>query len=255
MCLKGGATCSENGRHKNSLPDSSSSRAAHGAVFDEPSEACDGMRSARAFSIECSLPALFQGRNRINRPEGISPTRRGIRHDVKCGPQGTASTPGPTGRHPLLLRADIDRSDEAIVGALRTRLGAVRRIAEVKRLQGLPVYDAVREASLLYKLRSMAGSDVEGVALPVYRTMMAAARRFEAQSQEAGEAVSGTVTLRLRSPADFTAVTEIFAVHDYVPESLSWVNPVIVLSATKPLPASMVRDLREHGIRIEAQDA
>ena len=150
------------------------------------------------------------------------------------------------------LRADIDRSDEAIVGALRTRLGAVRRIAEVKRLQGLPVYDAVREASLLYKLRSMAGSDVEGVALPVYRTMMAAARRFEAQSQEAGEAVSGTVTLRLRSPA---AVTEIFAVHDYVPESLSWVNPVIVLSATKPLPASMVRDLREHGIRIEAQDA
>lgn len=74
------------------------------------------------------------------------------------------------------LRADIDRSDEAIVGALRTRLGAVRRIAEVKRLQGLPVYDAVREASLLYKLRSMAGSDVEGVALPVYRTMMAAAR-------------------------------------------------------------------------------
>ena len=83
------------------------------------------------------------------------------------------------------LRADIDRSDEAIVGALRTRLGAVRRIAEVKRLQGLPVYDAVREASLLYKLRSMAGSDVEGVALPVYRTMMAAARRFEAQSQEA----------------------------------------------------------------------
>ena len=43
------------------------------------------------------------------------------------------------------LRADIDRSDEAIVGALRTRLGAVRRIAEVKRLQGLPVYDAVRE--------------------------------------------------------------------------------------------------------------
>ena len=125
------------------------------------------------------------------------------------------------------LRADIDRSDEAIVGALRTRLGAVRRIAEVKRLQGLPVY----------------------------RTMMAAARRFEAQSQEAGEAVSGTVTLRLRSPADFTAVTEIFAVHDYVPESLSWVNPVIVLSATKPLPASMVRDLREHGIRIEAQDA
>ena len=143
------------------------------------------------------------------------------------------------------LRADIDRSDEAIVGALRTRLGAVRRIAEVKRLQGLPVYDAVREASLLYKLRSMAGSDVEGVALPVYRTMMAAARRFEAQSQEAGEAVSGTVTLRLRSPADFTAVTEIF----------SWVNPVIVLSATKPLPASMVRDLREHGIRIEAQNA
>lgn len=123
------------------------------------------------------------------------------------------------------LRADIDRSDEAIVGALRTRLGAVRRIAEVKRLQGLPVYDAVREASLLYKLRSMAGSDVEGVAL------------------------------RLRSPADFTAVTEIFAVHDYVPESLSWVNPVIVLSATKPLPASMVRDLREHGIRIEAQNA
>ena len=82
----------------------------------------------------------------------------------------------------------------------------------------------------------MAGSDVEGVALPVYRTMMAAARRFEAQSQEAGEAVSGTVTLRLRSPADFTAVTEIFAVHDYVPESLSWVNPVIVLSATKPSP-------------------
>ena len=117
------------------------------------------------------------------------------------------------------------------------------------------LFRSVREASLLYKLRSMAGSDVEGVALPVYRTMMAAARRFEAQSQEAGEAVSGTVTLRLRSPADFTAVTEIFAVHDYVPESLSWVNPVIVLSATKPLPASMVRDLREHGIRIEAQNA
>ncbi len=38
-------------------------------------------------------------------------------------------------------------------------------------------------------------------------------------------------------------------------KSLSWVNPVIVLSATKPLPASMVRDLREHGIRIEAQNA
>lgn len=153
------------------------------------------------------------------------------------------------------LRADIDRSDEAIVGALRTRLAAVKRIAEVKRLQGLPVYDAVREASLLYKLRTMAGADAEGVALPVYRTMMAAARRIEAQHQDADEALSGTVTLRLRGPADFTAVTEIFAVHDFVPESLSWVNPVIVLSAAKPLPASMVRDLREHGIVIEKQAA
>ena len=92
------------------------------------------------------------------------------------------------------LRADIDRSDEAIVGALRTRLGAVRRIAEVKRLQGLPVYDAVREASLLYKLRSMAGSDVEGVALPVYRTMMAPPLR----GPESG---GGRSRLRHRHPA------------------------------------------------------
>ena len=153
------------------------------------------------------------------------------------------------------IRADIDRTDKAIVEGIRTRLSAVKRIAEVKRLQGLPVYDAVREASLLYKLRTMAGSDAEGVALPVYRTMRAAARRFEDDSREPEEALTGTVTLTLKNSSEFTTVTEIFAVHDFVPESLSWVNSVIVISAKKPLPASLVRDLREHGIRVEAQKA
>lgn len=91
------------------------------------------------------------------------------------------------------LRADIDRSDEAIVGALRTRLGAVRRIAEVKRLQGLPVYDAVREASLLYKLRLMAGAG-DGFARLLTLGLEAAGRGHH-------RAVDGRSRLRHRHPA------------------------------------------------------
>ena len=39
------------------------------------------------------------------------------------------------------IRRDIDEADENIVKAIDQRLQAVKRVAQVKRLQGLPVYD------------------------------------------------------------------------------------------------------------------
>ncbi len=149
------------------------------------------------------------------------------------------------------IRRDIDKADKEIVNAIDQRLQAVKRVAQVKRLQGLPVYDAVREASLLYKLRSITTGETTEVTLPVYRTLMAAARRFEETESKAEEALSGHLTLTLTEVSQFTEVMAIFTVHNYVPERMTWEAPVIVLEALKPLPASLVRDLREHGIQIE----
>ena len=59
------------------------------------------------------------------------------------------------------------------------------------------------------------------------------------------------MTLTLTEARQFTEVMAIFTVHNYVPERMTWEAPVIVLEALKPLPASLVRDLREHGIQIE----
>ena len=151
------------------------------------------------------------------------------------------------------IRRDIDEADENIVKAIDQRLQAVKRVAQVKRLQGLPVYDAVREASLLYKLSGLTSRDTAEVTLPVYRTLMAAARRFEETKVEADEALSGHLTLTLTDTSQFTEVMAIFSVHDYVPERMTWEAPVIVLEALKSLPASVVRDLREHGIEIEGE--
>lgn len=151
------------------------------------------------------------------------------------------------------IRRDIDEADENIVKAIDQRLQAVKRVAQVKRLQGLPVYDAVREASLLYKLSGLTSRDTAEVTLPVYRTLMAAARRFEETKVEADEAFSGHLTLTLTETSQFTEVMAIFSVHDYVPERMTWEAPVIVLEALKPLPASVVRDLLEHGIEIEGE--
>ena len=150
-------------------------------------------------------------------------------------------------------RRDIDRADRDIVTAIAERLKAVERVAEVKRLQGLPVYDPVREASLLYKLESLSSGQTAEVTLPVYRTLMAAARRFEKTGTDTATALSGELTLTLLNARQFTEVMAIFAVHNVVPERLSWVPPVMMLSAETPLPASLVRDLTEHGVRIEVR--
>lgn len=78
------------------------------------------------------------------------------------------------------LREEIDRLDGAIVPLLLERFEVVRRIGEVKKEAGLPVYNAAREEAVLTKVSALAPDEETARALRlVYTQVMAAAKELE----------------------------------------------------------------------------
>ena len=78
------------------------------------------------------------------------------------------------------LREEIDRLDGAIVPLLLERFEVVRRIGEVKKEAGLPVYNAAREEAVLRKVSALAPDEETARALRlVYTQLMAAAKELE----------------------------------------------------------------------------
>lgn len=69
-------------------------------------------------------------------------------------------TPRATARHPAaleVLRARIEKTDDAILGLLKQRMGLARAIGVTKAASGLPVLDPAREARVVRRAAARAG--------------------------------------------------------------------------------------------------
>jgi chorismate mutase len=70
----------------------------------------------------------------------------------------TAPTPDEVER----LRAEIDRVNAALVGALQQRARLCRLIAQQKRQLGWPMVDAARESAMLEAMLHRGAADADG---------------------------------------------------------------------------------------------
>ena len=125
---------------------------------------------------------------------------------------------------------------------------AVREVGEIKRRRGLPVLDAGREAVVLDRIQTLAGPELASAARPLYRTMMAAARRLEMSG-----GASSVRALRLTNcrAEDFFLTTTVLAVWGVVPERMNWCASGADIACDAGIPEGLIRDLREHGIGVE----
>jgi chorismate mutase len=92
------------------------------------------------------------------------------------GSGGTASFD----RELRTARMRIDRIDGRMIGLLARRRAAVAEVGRVKRLRGLPVEDAAREAEILGRIRDRHLSEgVKGYVEAVYRAIFRISREVE----------------------------------------------------------------------------
>lgn len=146
------------------------------------------------------------------------------------------------------VRLIIDACDTEILSALAARFEAVGEVAAEKERKGLPVYDAAREAAVFEKLEKKAAVEVAPLVRPLYRTIMAGSRRAELMKAAPEALPAGSWELTLTDSADFHDVTASFAVHGITPDALVWTTPKLTFRVSRPLPGSLVRDWREHGM-------
>lgn len=79
------------------------------------------------------------------------------------------------------LRWEIDRIDREIVVSLSARLEVARRLGELKRAAGLPLYDAAREDEVI----SRAGRAPEGEhVVEIYKVIVNETRRLQYEAME-----------------------------------------------------------------------
>lgn len=79
------------------------------------------------------------------------------------------------------LRQKIDEVDRQIFDLLKTRMGIVRGVAEVKKAQGLPTNDRKREREILTRVTDSLGDDLGEYGRAIYRTMFDVSKLYEAQ--------------------------------------------------------------------------
>lgn len=73
-------------------------------------------------------------------------------------------------------RARLDALDAQLVELLKARMALSAEIGAYKKQKGLPVYDAAREAALLFAVRERAGADAGAYIAAVYEAILAASR-------------------------------------------------------------------------------
>ena len=88
------------------------------------------------------------------------------------------------------IRLEINALDEELTRTLVRRMACVRRVAEWKKENGVPVRDARREADIIARVREKVGGEYADSVEKVYRAMFDAACDYEEQvmRQESGEA-------------------------------------------------------------------
>ena len=77
------------------------------------------------------------------------------------------------------LREEINQTDREIVDLFKKRMNIAASVAEYKKQNGLPVFDAARERSLLGKISDMAGEELEGYARTLYHTMLDVSKAYQ----------------------------------------------------------------------------
>ena len=78
-------------------------------------------------------------------------------------------------------RKALDDIDRQLVGLLEQRMAVSRQVAVVKKMTGLPVFDAPREAVVLESRRAMAkDAGNEAAIVAVYEAILAQSRDVQA---------------------------------------------------------------------------
>ena len=132
------------------------------------------------------------------------------------------------------LRERIDGVDDEILDLLAKRQELASRIGEMKRRQGIPIYDAERERSILSRLRGLNGDRLAQDAVrAIWREIFSASRQAQTPLRVAFLGPEGTFTqqaamTRFGSSAELMASQTIAA-------AFSWVEKKVVDYAVLPV--------------------
>ncbi len=77
------------------------------------------------------------------------------------------------------LRAEFDRVDAALLALFVQRMRLSAQIDEVKRAQGLPVYDAAREQAVLNKMTALSPEEFSGAARRLWTLILQLSREIQ----------------------------------------------------------------------------
>lgn len=119
--------------------------------------------------------------------------------------------PKPMNMNLEQLRQAIDAIDDELLELLKKRQGFASRIGELKRAMGLPVYDPVRESSILARLTERnAGELAEVAVLAAWREIFSASRAAQTPLRVAYLGPEGTFTQQA-AMAKFGTAAELIA--------------------------------------------
>ncbi|MCD8141435.1 MAG: chorismate mutase [Planctomycetaceae bacterium] len=109
------------------------------------------------------------------------------------------------------LRQAIDAVDDKLLHLLKERQGLATRIGDLKRAQGLPIYDPVRENQILTRLTALnAGELAEVAVLAAWREIFSASRQAQTPLRVAYLGPEGTFTQQA-AMAKFGTAAELIA--------------------------------------------
>ena len=77
------------------------------------------------------------------------------------------------------LREEINKTDCELVGLFKKRMAVAAEVAEFKRENSMPVYDAERERELLERIALMAGEEMREYALELYSTVLDVSKKYQ----------------------------------------------------------------------------
>lgn len=120
------------------------------------------------------------------------------------------------------LRRAVDETDDRLLELLAKRQSLASRIGELKRAEGIPIYDQVREREILERLSGLNGGRLaEQAVLSVWREIFSASRQAQIPIRVAYLGPEGTFTqqaaeMRFGSSAEMIAAHTISAAFAFV---------------------------------------
>jgi chorismate mutase len=148
-------------------------------------------------------------------------------------------------------RARIDAADRAALSAFGERIAAVREVSAYKAANGLPVWDGGREGLLLRKIYSLSPEPLKTVSPLIWKLLMAAARRSESSADESADEPAGRFMMTLPAPETVTDALAMIGASGAGLSSIFWAGTELQFSVSRPLPGSLLRDIREHGFHLK----